>query len=176
MGNKIVQLDRNKKILTVDDAVYDFTPGLYVLIMSKHPRPNQWNSRDYQVYKSLCSQAKVTSFPNPARAVRPHATWKYKHLLMKIVVLGERLTELSEDTDDTDSVESDTVSLADIGEPCGRTAPGILTYDSDVLSSSTHTRSYRKAKKEKDIEHQHPYKGDGVVYRLGDINGIAKKL
>ena len=58
-----------------------------------------------------------------------------------MVVLGERITEEYEDTDGTGSVESDTVSVADIGEPSRRTAPGILTSDSDILSSPTHTRS-----------------------------------
>ena len=63
MGNKILQLDRNKKTLTVDGVVHDFTLGLHVLIMSKHPRLNQWNSNDYQTYKLRCAQTK--SFPNP---------------------------------------------------------------------------------------------------------------
>ena len=35
MGNKVVQIDENKKILTVDDTVYDLTPGVQPLIMQK---------------------------------------------------------------------------------------------------------------------------------------------
>ena len=68
IGNKVVQVDENKKTLTVDGALYEFTPGLRVLIMLKHPRPNQWDSRDYQAYKSLCAQTKVRLFPNQAGA------------------------------------------------------------------------------------------------------------
>ena len=64
-----------------------------MLMMSKHPRPNQWNSRDYQGYKSLCAQTKVRSFPNQSGAARPHATWKYMHMLRKMVISGERIIE-----------------------------------------------------------------------------------
>ena len=64
MGNKVVQIDKNKMTLTVDDTVYDLTPGLYAFIMQKHPRISQWPSRDYQAYKSLCKQTKIRLFPN----------------------------------------------------------------------------------------------------------------
>ena len=61
--------------------------------MSKHPQPNQWNSIDYQAYKPLCAQTKVRSFPNQAGAARPHAIWKYKRMLRKMVLPGERIAE-----------------------------------------------------------------------------------
>ena len=66
----------------------------------------------------------------------------------------------------------DNASIRDID----RTAPGMLTYDSDISSPSTlaRTRSHRKAKKTKDREPF--YKGYGVVYLPGDINGLTKKL
>ena len=92
IGNKIVQADMNKKT-TVDGTVYDFTPGLKVLIASKHPRPTQYNGIDYIVYKSLVGQTKVRSHPNPVGAARPYATWKYKHMLRKMVIPGERIVE-----------------------------------------------------------------------------------
>ena len=55
----------------------------------------------------------------------------------------------------------------------------MLTADSDISSpgmppSPAHTRSHGKAKKTKDSEPI--YKGDGVVYLPGDINGLSKKL
>ena len=50
MGNKVVWVDGNT--LKVDDKEYKLTPGLIALITQKHPRPGQWNSNDYQVYKS----------------------------------------------------------------------------------------------------------------------------
>ena len=96
MGNKVVQIDENKKTLTVDDTVYDFTPVLQGMIMSKHPRISQWPSRDYQAYKSLSKQTKVRLFPNSAGAARPHATLKYNHLLRKMIVPGEMLVEEEE--------------------------------------------------------------------------------
>ena len=71
-----LQLNENKKTLTVDDTEYDFTLGLHGLIMRKHSRPTQYNSNDYKAYKSLVAQAKVKSFPNIAGTARPHATWK----------------------------------------------------------------------------------------------------
>ena len=69
-----------------------------MLISQKHLRAGQRNSNDYQVYKSPVPQTK---------AARPHATWKWKHMLIKMVIAGERIAEEeSEDTDDADSVES----------------------------------------------------------------------
>ena len=76
MGNKVVQFDRNKKTLTVDDTEYKHTPGLEALIMLKHPRPTQLNSNDNQEYKSLVTQTKVKSFLNRAGTARPHDKWK----------------------------------------------------------------------------------------------------
>ena len=91
MGNKIVEIDGNKKILTVDDEENDLTPGCMALIMQKHPRPSHWLSSDYQVYKSLSAQ--VISHPNPDAAARPRSTRKYKQLLRKMVVPGEKVVE-----------------------------------------------------------------------------------
>ena len=105
-----------------------------------------------------------------------------------MVIPEERIAEESRDTDDTDSVESDTASVGDIGESYGRTAPGILTSDSEMLSpdssistpdsgiplSPAHTHSYGTAKNTKDREPF--YKGYGVVCLPGDINRLAKKL
>ena len=75
--------------------------------MWKHPQPSQWNSNDYQAYKSFCAQTKVRSFPNQADTARPRATWKYKHMLRKMFIPGERITKegVSEDSDDTDSFD-----------------------------------------------------------------------
>ena len=61
MGNKVVRLDACRRTLTVDDTEYKLTLGLLVLISQKHPRAGQWNSNDYQVYKSLVAQTKVYS-------------------------------------------------------------------------------------------------------------------
>ena len=72
MGNKVMQFDGNKMTLTVDDTEYKLTPGLETLIMLKHPRPTQFNSNDYEAYKSLVAQTKVKSFPNIAGTARPH--------------------------------------------------------------------------------------------------------
>ena len=140
MGNKAVRF--GGKTLIVDE-----------LIINKHPRPNQWKPNDYQVYKSLVAQTKVKSFPNRTDGARLHTTWKWKYMLKKMAIPGERIAkEESEDTDDTDSVP-DTVAIGDID---------ILTPpDSDILSPDTprpripspaHTRSSGKAKKTKDRE------------------------
>ena len=139
MGNEVVQINRNKRTSSVDDTEYDFTPGRHALIMSKHPRPTQYDSNDYRVYKTLCAQTKVRSFPNPAGAARPHATWKYKYMRRKMVIPGERIEE-EEESEDTD----DTAPMG--GEP----SAGILEPDFTVLPLPAHTRSYGKAKKEKD--------------------------
>ena len=78
------------------------------MITSKHPKAGQWKTNDYQVYKSLVAQAKVKSFPNRVDTARPHATWKWKHMIRKMIIPGERIAEEGEsgDTDDTDSEES----------------------------------------------------------------------
>ena len=93
-------------------------------------------------------------------------------MLKKMVIPGERIAEVeSEDTDDKDSVES----YSDIA------SIGILPSDSGISSfgpsipSSLHTRSYGKARKTKK-DRELFYKGYGVVYLPGEINGLAKKL
>ena len=151
--------------------------------MLKHPRPTQYSSNDYKAYKSLVAQTKVTSFPNMVGTARPHATWKWKHMLKKMVIPGERIAEEedgeSEDTDDTDSVESypDPASMRYIG---GST-PDISSPGSSILSPDTspplplHTRSYGKAEKTKK-DGEPFYKGYGVVYLPGEINRLARKL
>ena len=68
--------------------------------MMKHPQHTQFNNNDYKAYKSLVAQTKVKSFPTDA--ARPHTTWKWKHMLKKMAIPGERIAEVeSEDTDDT---------------------------------------------------------------------------
>ena len=157
--NKVVRLDANGKTSSVDDTGYKLTPGLFMLITKKHPRAGQWNSNDYQVYKSLVAQTKVKSFPNRTGGSRPDATRKGKHMLKKMVIPGEWIAEEeSEDTHDTDSVESYpdiAYCILHIGELSDISSPGILSSDSGITSagptipSSLHTRSYGKARKTK---------------------------
>ena len=115
-----------------------------MLITKKHPQAAQWNSNDYLVYKSLVAQTKVKSFPNRTGASRPHATWKWMHMLRKMVIPEERIAEgESEDIDNTDSVETypDIASIGDIGETSGLSSPG------PSIPSSLHTGSYGRTKK-----------------------------
>ena len=169
MGSKAVRLGVNGKTLTLDDTEYKITPGLQALIALKHPRPSQWHSNDNKSYKSLVAQTKVRSQSNRTDTARPHATWKWKQMLKTMVMPGESIAEEeSEDTDDTDSVESypDTASTGDLGESSDIPGPSV--------PSPLHTRCYGKPKRTKDREPF--YKGYGVVYLLGDTNGLAKKL
>ena len=115
MGNKAVRLDVKGKIVTVDDTVYKLTSGLLKLITNKHPRLGLYNNNDKGVYRSLVAQTRVRSFPNKTIGARPHATWKWKQLLKKMVIPGEMIVEESRDTDDADSAESDIASVGDIG-------------------------------------------------------------
>ena len=162
MGNKVVHFDASAKTLLVDDTDFKLTPGLLVLITNKHPRPDQWKTNDYKVYKSLVAQ---------------------------MVIPGERIEEEeeeeeSENTDDTDSVESyhdiASTGYSDLSTVDYNSLPGILTSDSDLLSpdpsipSPVQSRSCGKSKKTKDREPF--YKVYGVVYLPGDINGVTKKL
>ena len=103
MENKSVRLDIKRKILTVDDTAYKLRPGLLELITDKHPRPDQYNSNDKEVYRSLAAQTRVKSFRNRTDGIRPHATWKWKYMLKKMVIPGDRIAEEeeSEDADDT---------------------------------------------------------------------------
>ena len=171
MGNKIVEINENERFLNVDGREYNFTPGLRALIMQKHPLISHWPSSDYQIYKSLSAQTKVRSHPNPEGAARPRSTWKYKHLLRKMAVHGEKII----DEESEESAGTDTDSMRG-------TSPGILSADSGILSQSppppspAHTRSYGKDKKTKVRGAFYKgYKG-GVVYLPGDINGLANKL
>ena len=143
-GYKAVRLDIKRKILTVDDTVYKLTPGLLELITNKHTRPDQYNSNDKEVYRSFVAQTRVKSFPNSTYGALPHATWKWKYMLKKMFIPGERIAEEegSEDTGDTG-----TASIGDIGE-----SSDILSSDisspgtSDIPPSPARTRSYGKAK------------------------------
>ena len=107
------------------------------------------NGNDYRAYKSLVAQTKVKSFPNPAGAARPHATWKYKHMLMKMVMPGERIVEVESE----DTAATDTASIGDIGGSSDIVSSDISSPGtSDIPPSPVHTRSYGKAKKTKDRE------------------------
>ena len=119
MGNKAVRLHLKRKILTVDDTEYKLTPGLLELITNTLPRPEQYNSNDREVYKSLVAQIRVRSFPNRTDGARPHARWKWKYILGKMVILGERIAEEGE-SEDTDG----TASIVDIG-----VSSDILSFD-----------------------------------------------
>ena len=144
--------------------MYKLTPGLLELITNKHPRLDQYNSNE-GVYESLVAQTRVKSFLNRTTGDRPHATWKWKQLLKKMVIPGERKVGETRDTDDTDSM-SDTDSLGDTESP-GAASPASTRKALDGSSSfgmsplpspvrirsrtappsHTHTRSYGKTKK-----------------------------
>ena len=100
MGSEIVKISEDGTILNVDGVEYDLTPGLHRLIVQKHPRTNQWTSGDYQAYKYLSIQTKVRSHTNPRGVARPRSTWKYKHMLRKMIVPGECIVE--EESDDSE--------------------------------------------------------------------------
>ena len=101
----------------------------HLLITNIHPQAGQWKTNDYQVYKLLVAQTKVKSFLYWEGTAQPHVTWKWKNMIM--VIPGERIAAEgeSEDTDDTDSMES-YPDIASIGY-IDRTAPGVQTSDSD---------------------------------------------
>ena len=50
MGNKVLRLSANGKVLLIDDTDYKLTSGLFVLITNKHPRAAQRQTNDYHVY------------------------------------------------------------------------------------------------------------------------------
>ena len=120
--------------------------------MLKHTRStrcNDYSSNDYKAYKSLAAQTKFKSFPNMSDTARPHATWKWKHVFRKMVIPGERKAEEgeSEDTDDTDSVESypEPASIGDIDI----TAPGIRGRQNCVLLASATLSACKLCHREK---------------------------
>ena len=113
MGSEIVKISENGTILDVDGVEYDLTPDLHTLIVQKHPRPNQWTSGDYQAYKYLSIQTKVRSHPNPRGVTRPRSTWKYKHMLRKMIVPGESIVE-EESEDNEDSVAGESTELVHV--------------------------------------------------------------
>ena len=123
MGSEIVGVNENT--LTVCDREYDLTPGLHTLIVQKHPRPNQRTSGDYQAYKSLAAQTKVKSHPNPRGVAQPRSTWKYKHMLKRMIVPGESIPE--EESEDSEGTDTD--SMGDISE----LSPVIVSSDSGIM-------------------------------------------
>ena len=151
MGNKAVRLNVNKKILTVDDTENKLTSGLLELITNKHPRPDQYNHNDYQVYRSLV-QIRVRSFSNRTDGARPQATWKWKYMLKKMVIPGKRIAEEEEGSEDIDDTDI-TSSIGDTGGSSNMLlSDKVSSGPSDIPPSPVHTRSYGKAKKTKDRE------------------------
>ena len=71
------------------------------------------------------------------------------------------------------------IASIDIGKSSDISSPGIsdsgISLSSPSIPSSLHTRSYGKARKSKK-DREPFYKGYGVVYLPGDINGLTKKL
>ena len=94
-------------------------------------------------------------------------------MLKRMIVPGESIPE--EESEDSEGTDTD--AMGDISE----LSPIIMSSDSGTMSpadpSPAHTRSYGKAKKTKDRGAFYKgWKGEGVVYLPGDINGLAKKL
>ena len=96
------------------------------------------------------TQSKVKSFPNTTAGDRPHATWKWKQLLKKMVIPGERIAEEAEDTDDADSMPA-TPTVGDT-DTSDTTSPVSTRKALDEPSSSgmpqpshPQTRSYGEA-------------------------------
>ena len=86
-------------------------------------------------------------------------------MLKRMTVPGESIPE--EESEDTDGTYTDSVG-------------DIRPSDSGTMSpgpSAVHTRSHGKAIKTKDRGAPYKgWKGEGVVYLPGDINGLARKL
>ena len=141
MGSEIVKISENGTILNVDGVEYGLTPGLHTWIVQKQPLTNQWTSGDYQAYKYLSIQTNVRSHPNPRGVARPRSTWKYKHMLRKMIVLGESIVE-EESEDSEDSVDGEST---DSSSPPIK--PGLFTKSTSELPSPAHTRSYGKARR-----------------------------
>ena len=92
-------------------------------------------------------------------------------MLRKMIVPRESIVEEeSEDSEDSVAAECTDSSSPPI-------KPGLFTKSTSEPPSPAHTRSYGKARKTKDREAFYKgWKGEGVVYLPGDINGLAKKL
>ena len=105
MGNKVVGLDGDH--LYVERKAYNFTPGLSALITHTGPQRKEYTDDDYIAYRALVAHTEVKKSPNYAGSIRPHASWKWKHM-WEMFKSMESLhgDEESEDTDDSDSKES----------------------------------------------------------------------
>ena len=162
MGSEIVKISEDGTILNVDGVEYDLTLDLHMLIVQKHPRPNQWTSGDYQAYKYLSIQTKVRSHSNLRGVARPRSTWKYKHKHRKMIVPGESIKEESEDSEDSVAHH---LSNRDYlpNQPVNHHHLPIL----DLMGKLERRRieAFYKG-----------WKGEGVVYPPGDINGLTEKL
>ena len=95
-----------------------------------------------------------------------------------MVIPAERIPKEDEGSEDTD--DTDTASIGDVGESSDKlssdiSSPGISSTAYGIPLSPDHTRSYGKAKKTKK-DREPFYKGYGIVYLPGDINGLTKKL
>ena len=94
-----------------------------------------------------------------------------------MTVPGESIPE--EESEDTDGTDTDSAGGISESSPA-ILSPVIISSDSGIMSpgpSPAHTRSHGKARKTKFRGAFYKgWKGEGVVYLPGDINGLAKKL
>ena len=62
MGDKDVTVDGNSNI-SVDDVIYEGTPGLCSLIMTATPAPNSYTNEDFENYRDLVKRTNVMQHP-----------------------------------------------------------------------------------------------------------------
>ena len=103
IGNSIVHIEGNT--LKVDDREYELTPSLRMLILYKKPRPQQYTSDDYSVYKAIVAQTRMRAYLNKRTgSARSRSTWKWKHMLRSMAIPGDRVEE---EEGDIEGVSSD---------------------------------------------------------------------
>ena len=137
-----------------------------MLISHKHPEGEDYTDDDYTTYRALIAQTNVRKSPNHPATTNPYRTWKWMHMLGKMF---KPMESLPDEVEESDSKDVDIGLMEDTDES---TDSGILSPG--LPPSPVHTHSHGKAKKIKDRKPFYEgYKGEGVVYLPGDINGLA---
>ena len=101
LGNTDIQIDENNNI-TISEKTYDYTPGLWDLLMLNKPDENDYTEADLENYREIVEVTDLTNNPHITASKTAYTgTSKYKFLLR----LSSRKRPMTDEDEDEDEVE-----------------------------------------------------------------------
>ena len=78
IGDKPITLIEGSNDIQIDDNVYKGTPGLWELLIFKHPDETKINDNDYAAYEKILFDTKATY--QPGSTTKPNSSGGYKYV------------------------------------------------------------------------------------------------